>query len=69
MANDQKDEVSGPAPSPETNQPVPTRRHSLFGALKGHIQVMPGTDLTKPADPAWEALLPGPGHEPRFSAR
>jgi hypothetical protein len=53
MENDQKDEVGGPAPAPETNQHMPTRRHPLFGALKGCIQVMPGTDLTKPADPQW----------------
>jgi len=29
------------------------RRHPLFGALKGLVRVMPGTDLTKPADPDW----------------
>jgi hypothetical protein len=28
-------------------------RHPLFGALKGLVRVMPGTDLTEPADPAW----------------
>ena len=28
-------------------------RHPLFGALKGLLRVMPGTDLTKPADPSW----------------
>jgi hypothetical protein len=28
-------------------------RHPLLGALKGLIHVMPGTDLTKPADPDW----------------
>jgi prevent-host-death family protein len=28
-------------------------RHPLPGALKGLVQVMPGTDLTKPADPDW----------------
>jgi hypothetical protein len=53
MANDQKDEVGGPAPTPETDRHAPTPRHPLFGALKGYIQVVPGTDLTKPADPAW----------------
>ena len=56
MANDQKDEAGGPvpcAPTPETNRRVPIPRHPLFGALKGYMQVMPGTDLTKPADPAW----------------
>jgi hypothetical protein len=36
------------APSKEA-----TRRHPLLGALKGLIRVMPGTDLTKPADPSW----------------
>lgn len=28
-------------------------RHPLFGAMKGLIRVMPGTDLTEPADPEW----------------
>ena len=28
-------------------------RHPLFGALKGLLVVMPGTDLTEPADPDW----------------
>jgi hypothetical protein len=28
-------------------------RHPLFGALKGLLRVVPGTDLTKPADPTW----------------
>jgi hypothetical protein len=28
-------------------------RHPLFGALKGYVRVMPGTDLTDPADPDW----------------
>jgi hypothetical protein len=28
-------------------------RHSLFGALIGLLRIMPGTDLTKPADPDW----------------
>jgi len=32
---------------------APPRRHPLLGALKGLIRVMPGTDLTKPADPSW----------------
>jgi hypothetical protein len=29
------------------------KQHPLLGALKGLVQVMPGTDLTKPADPNW----------------
>jgi hypothetical protein len=27
--------------------------HPLLGALKGLMQIVPGTDLTKPADPDW----------------
>ena len=30
-------------------------KHPLFGALKGLLRVMPGTDLTQPADPDWGA--------------
>jgi hypothetical protein len=29
------------------------KRHPLIGALKGWIQIVPGTDLTQPADPEW----------------
>ena len=28
-------------------------RHPLFGALKGAIRIVPGTDLAEPADPEW----------------
>jgi hypothetical protein len=28
-------------------------RHPIWGALKGHIRLVAGTDLTKPADPEW----------------
>ena len=31
----------------------PPGRHPALGALKGLLQVMPGTDLTQPADPEW----------------
>jgi hypothetical protein len=37
--------------APETPDTEPP--HPLFGALKGLLRVMPGTDLTKPADPNW----------------
>lgn len=30
-----------------------TKRHSLFGCLKGTLTIMPGVDLTRPADPDW----------------
>jgi hypothetical protein len=28
-------------------------RHPLLGALKGLVRIMPGTELTEPADPEW----------------
>ena len=39
--------------APEAGKPGTRPRHPLFGALKGLLRVMPGTDLTKPADPTW----------------
>lgn len=32
---------------------APGCRHPLYGAFAGLIRVMPGTDLTQPADPSW----------------
>jgi hypothetical protein len=48
-------EPASPAPTaaPEVDGRTPTRRHPLFGVLKGLLRVMPGTDLTKPACPDW----------------
>jgi hypothetical protein len=46
----------GPSASP--NVPAgeaPPQHHPLLGALKGLLRIMPGTDLTKPADPGWGA--------------
>ncbi len=31
--------------------------HPAWGAMKGLIRVMPGVDLTEPADPEWAARL------------
>jgi hypothetical protein len=31
--------------------------HPLYGYMKGLIRVMPGVDLTQPADPDWAARL------------
>jgi hypothetical protein len=45
-------EPSPPAPK-DGEQRGPACRHPLFGALKGLLRIMPGTDLTKPADPDW----------------
>jgi hypothetical protein len=30
-----------------------SKRHPMFGALKGLVRIAPGTDLTDPADPDW----------------
>ena len=37
----------------EVDRQASARRHPLFGALKGLLRIMPGTDLTRPADPKW----------------
>jgi hypothetical protein len=53
------EETSPAAPMPprpesaDVEHQGPARRHPLFGALKGLLRIMPGTDLTKPADPTW----------------
>jgi hypothetical protein len=44
--------VSSASPD-AADAPGSTPHHPLFGALKGLMQVMPGTDLTEPADPGW----------------
>ncbi|MGI8527719.1 MAG: DUF7662 domain-containing protein [Pseudolabrys sp.] len=31
--------------------------HSAYGAIKGLVRIMPGTDLTQPADPEWAQSL------------
>jgi hypothetical protein len=41
------------AASPGEQQESQRSRHPLQGALKGLVRVMPGTDLTGPADPDW----------------
>jgi hypothetical protein len=38
---------------PKSSDPPPRCRHPLYGALKGYIRIMPGVDLTEPADPDW----------------
>jgi len=42
--------ASVPAPSGDAK---PSRRHPLFGWMKGTFTIAPGTDLTAPADPEW----------------
>ena len=33
--------------------------HPAYGAMQGLIRIMPGTDLTQPADPEWGELAYG----------
>jgi hypothetical protein len=49
-------EPASPAPTgaPEVGPRAPTRRHPLFGVLKGLLRVMPGTDLTRPTWDDWD---------------
>jgi hypothetical protein len=53
------------APMPEGPSSVPPgghsgggigaspRRHPIFGCMKGTLTILPGVDLTEPADPDW----------------
>jgi len=47
-----KQEGAPPPPNPPAGE-TPPWPHPLLGALKGLLRVMPGTDLTRPADPSW----------------
>jgi hypothetical protein len=38
----------------------PPKPHPAFGALKGMIRIVAGTDLTEPADPDWGKRLEDP---------
>lgn len=46
---------SGPQPlgGNPPSSPAKSGRHPLLGAMKGLVRIMPGTDLTEPADPEW----------------
>jgi hypothetical protein len=43
--------------SSELPRAAVSKRHPLFGALKGLIRVAPGVDLTEPADPEWADII------------
>jgi hypothetical protein len=44
---------SSSAASEKLERAAVSKRHPMFGALKGLVRVAPGTDLTDPADPDW----------------
>jgi hypothetical protein len=49
--------IPGRQPAPRKPQSYAVElRHPLFGALKGTIRLIPGDDLTQPADPTWSEL-------------
>jgi hypothetical protein len=41
----------------------PRCRHPIYGALKGYIRLVAGTDLTQPADPEWGQRIWGKDSE------
>jgi hypothetical protein len=36
-----------------------SKRHSLYGFMKGTVKIAPGVDLTEPADPEWGEVAYG----------
>lgn len=40
-------------------RPAVSKRHPLFGAMKGIVTIAPGVDLTEPACPEWGAVAYG----------
>ena len=53
--------TKAPSHSLENGDSQQPRRHPLFGRLKGTITILPGTDLTEPADPDWADIAWGEG--------
>lgn len=51
----QKKRSKAAKPGSKRRQPKPF--HPAWGAMKGLIRIMPGTDLTRPADPEWADWL------------
>jgi hypothetical protein len=50
--------VRGPEPATATTRSTGEKPfHPLYGMMQGLIRVMPGTDLTQPADPNWADRL------------
>jgi len=45
------------APRPTPPSPGEKPFHPLYGYMQGLVRIMPGTDLTQPADPEWADRL------------
>jgi hypothetical protein len=52
-------DARGAPSSQPASKPHPTKggRHPIFGALKDITRLVPGVDLTEPADPEWADLV------------
>jgi hypothetical protein len=48
--------ASTPRDSKTETRAAVSKRHPMFGAMKGLVRIAPGTDLTQPADPDWAEL-------------
>jgi len=46
-----------PSPLPAVTDMKKGERHPIFGALKDITRLVPGVDLTEPADPEWADLV------------
>ncbi len=51
--------VTAKAPQSPAQVRTEPRRHGLFGWMKNTVTIMPGTDLTEPADPNWADIAWG----------
>ena len=49
--------VAPPEPKPEAAPAGDEPFHPAWGYMKGLVRIMPGTDLTEPADPDWADRL------------
>lgn len=49
--------VSSPKEQIKPTQSGDEPFHPLYGYMQGLVRVMPGTDLTEPADPEWAARI------------
>lgn len=49
--------VRGPKASTTARPPGEKPFHPAYGFMQGLIRIMPGTDLTQPADPEWAGRL------------
>jgi hypothetical protein len=49
--------VRGEKPAEEASLAAAKPFHPAYGFMKGLVRIMPGTDLTRPADPEWVARM------------